>query len=331
MSSRLERNNTIDLFRFLISPLILLIHCRLSGDIGQAIVNFSRFGVPFFLLVSGWFSYAHSTEKMIEYARKKLCDTVKLLGVFFVAYFIMNSLACLFSGEMFLSWTLKYTNVKALAYLTLFNRALFFGSTGYYPFMLVYVYIIFIFLLKKNKLKYGFLAIPILLTTNILLSAFTDIPWFCYGNFLFTGLPFFLFGHCLHKEHKKLMFSPQLWCIIFLIGTGLTFIEAAFNKEQYCYIGSILMAVALLMFSISHNIEVRDAAWLNKATRVSLYIFIIHCGIQDVLRAFLACKQIVLSNNVFVVMVLFISLAVSVIWDYFATNKSKKGISIVNI
>ena len=185
-------NYTIDLIKFLTCPFILLIHCPLSGSIGQAVIHFGRFGVPFFLLVSGWFSYSTSKEKMIKNAKKKLYDTIKLLGTFLIAYFIMNSIVSLFSGQRCLSWVLNYTNISTLVHFVFFNRALFFGSTGYYPFMLVYVYLIFIFLIKKSMLEKIFWVVPTLLITNVSLSAFTDIPWFFYGNFLCTGLPFFL-------------------------------------------------------------------------------------------------------------------------------------------
>lgn len=321
MSVIRSRNHTIDLFRFLTCPFILLIHCPLSGEIGKLIISFGRFGVPFFLLLSGWFSYTDSVEKMIGYAKRKLYDATKLLGMFFVSYFIMNSIAACLSGRYVFSWVIEYCNIKSIAYFLLFNRALFFGSTGYYPFMLVYVYIIFIILLKCGLLEKFYFAIPCLLIANIFLSKFTEIPWFCYGNFLFTGLPLFLLGHWLHQISEKLPDSVLFWLGIFLLGVVLTFLESMFTKDAYCYIGSILMAVGLLMFAIFCEYEMANQSLLNATKQFSMYIFVIHCGIRDVLRAFLSRYQLELSNNSFVGIIILVTLAVCFAWYYFSFTR----------
>ena len=53
--------------------------------------------------------------------------------------------------------------------------------------------------------------------------------------------------------------------------------------------------------------------------RFSMYIFVIHCGIRDILEAFLNRQQIALSNNTFVALVIVVSLAVCVLWNAAAT------------
>lgn len=318
------RNSMIDLIKIFTCPFILLIHCPLSGDVGEAVTHFGRFGVPFFLLVSGWFSYAPSTEKMIERAKKKMMDTVKLLGTFLIAYVIMNSISSCLSGKMCFSWILEYVNLRSAANLVIFNRALFFGSTGYYPFMLLYVYIIFLVLTKWKLVEKAFLAIPVLLTINLVLPIVKNVPWFYYGNFLFTGLPLFLLGHWLHKIYEKLPANPILWCVLFSVGVGLTFAEVTVKPDGYCFAGSILMAVALLLFSVNCTYEVKNTVWLNMLKRFSIYIFVIHCGIRDVLRAFLNRSQIVLSNNTVVFLIVLVTLVICVAWDFIVTIRKKK-------
>ena len=247
------RNSMIDLIKFFTCPFILLIHCPLSGDVGEAVTHFGRFGVPFFLLVSGWFSYAPSIEKMVERAKKKMMDTVKLLGTFLIAYVIMNSISSCLSGKMCFSWILEYINLRTAANLIIFNRALFFGSTGYYPFMLLYVYFIFLVLTKLKLIE----------MINLVLPVVKNVPWFYYGNFFFTGLPLFLLGHWLHKIYEKLPANPSLWCILFFVGVGLTFAEAAVKPDGYCFAGSILMAVALLAQYVEafFNLYFRYSLW----------------------------------------------------------------------
>lgn len=315
------RNNTIDLLRIITCPFILLIHCPLPGELGQTIIRFGRFGVPFFLLLSGWFSYKKSPEQMIHHAKKKLIDTVKLLGTFAVAYFIFHSLSSIMSGEMAFEWITDYLNLYTFVNLILFNRALFFGSTGYYPFMLIYVYLFFIFFIKTNLLKTAFVFIPVLLTVNSALGAFTNLPWFCYGNFLFTGLPFFLLGHLLHKNDSKLTNQKTVWVCAFLLGVVLTFVQALINPDLYCYVGSILMAVSLLIVAVNCEYIAPNQTHLNTLKRYSVYIFVIHCGIRDVLRELLNRHQIAYSEYVFVGAIILLSLLICAIWDRFAVHR----------
>ena len=314
-----SRNHTIDLMRLMACPFIVLIHCPLSGELGQVLIRLGRFGVPFFLLVSGWFSYAPSRASMEEHARKKLGDTLGLLGIFCGAYLIMNSLTSYLSGAGCFSWLSDYANAKTLASLILFNRARFLGSTGYYPLMLIYVYLLFLWLLKRNLLDKAFPCIPMLLGIHFALSMWSDLPWYCYGNFLLTGLPLFLLGHWLHRIHPKLPASPGVYGCLLLLGVGLVLVESGWNPDGYCYLGSVVMAASLLLWAVHHPWQIGSTAGLNMMKRFSMYIFVIHCGIRDILEAFLNRQQITLSNNTFVALVIAVSLAICGLWNAAAT------------
>lgn len=316
-----SRNNTIDIIRFFTCPFILLIHCPLPGALGDAIIQIGRYGVPFFLLLSGWFSYASDTQEMIFRAKKKLADTVKLLGSFVVAYVIMNSASAVLSEEHILSWVWPHANIKSLVYLVLFNRAVFLGSTGCYPLMLIYVYAIFLLLARYNLLKKAIPAVPGLLMVNVLLGAFTELPWFCYGNFLFTGLPFFLMGHWLHKHYERLPKTPSVWLCVLGAGVLLSLAEACLNRPAYCSVGSICMAVALLLFAVNHNKKVANQRVIRALQRYSVYIFVVHCGVRDMILAFLDRQKSSCSEYTLAIMVLLFSLVICVVWDYLSACK----------
>jgi hypothetical protein len=187
------------------------------------------------------------------------------------------------------------------------------------------VYIIFIAVVKWKLVEKAFWAIPVLLIANFALANFMDLPWFYYGNFLFTGLPLFLLGHWLHRVHEKLPANPVIWCYVFCAGIVLTFAEVVIMGDGYCFIGSIVMAVALLLFSVNYTYEARNTALLNILKRFSTYIFIIHCGIRDIFQAFLNRYQIVLDNNIIVVLIIIITLLVCIAWDFFATFRKNTG------
>ena len=100
------------MIRFITSILIVFIHCPFPGTFGQYCINLGRFGVPFFLIVSGWFSYHPNKDTLLSRLRKKFFDTLKLLGTVTIAYCIMNSIKSVVSGYPPYEWIGTYFNIR---------------------------------------------------------------------------------------------------------------------------------------------------------------------------------------------------------------------------
>lgn len=317
-----KRNCVIDIMRLVISVIIVFIHCPFPGAVGRYIIILGRVGVPFFLVLSGWFSYHPDQDTVIARTKKKMVDTVRLLCIFFAAYFLMNTITSFLLKRDAFAWVQSYCNLDTLVNLVLYNRAWFLGSTGYYPFLLLYVYIIFSFLVKTNTIRKAYYLIPVLLLYNVVCGEFTDIPWYHYGNFLFTGLPFFLLGHWLRANKTVLDKLSPIWLWLFLAGTISSFVEAHCFKSAYCHFGSILMAVSLFTACISSKLVWRQDL-VSCFQRCSVYIFIVHCGLRDILKAFMQVTGLSCSPYVFPLLVLLASVLVSVVWDRIAVRMQK--------
>lgn len=321
MNNTQNRNNTIDLLRFITCFFVVLIHCPLPGPLGKVIIYIGRYGVPLFLLLSGWFSYSADSKIMLTHAKKKLIDTLQLLSLFIFAYFIINSITAIISGKFFLSWILSYINIKTFISLILFNRAIFLGSTGYYVIMLIYVYIIYILLIKYRLLNKAFTLIPFLLITNVLLGAFTNLPFFCYGNFLFTGLPFFLLGHWLHKNNYRLPKNLFVLLYLFILGGLLSLAEAYLNRPAYCFCGSIFMAVALLLFSVNYDFHIRNQKCIQFLRQYSVYLFVLHCGLRDLLLTFLNKNRLSYYSYEFIILLILFALIICFVGSFLSSHK----------
>lgn len=54
------RNRTFDLFKWVAALFVLLLHVPFPGDVGGTVRMFARWAVPFFFMVSGYFTYGAS-------------------------------------------------------------------------------------------------------------------------------------------------------------------------------------------------------------------------------------------------------------------------------
>lgn len=310
-----RRNSLLDMLRFVSCLFVVLIHCPLPGLIGAVIITFGRYAVPFFLMISGWYLFSDERNIILKKARKQLYSTVTLIGVFFAVYLIMNSLCGIIAHGAPFEWVKNYSNFSTALYFLLFNRAIFFGSSAYYIFMMLYIYIIFIVWTKYDLPKYMIYLAPGLLVINIICGEYTDFPWFTYGNFAFMGIPCFSIGYLLHKYKNILFrFSASIWICLFVLGILSAFFEAYATKNAYCHFGSILMAISLLMISVHSTINC-PAIITQTLHRYSTIIFIIHCGIRDIVRASFLCLDLSCPEYLFPFIVIFICVFICIVYD----------------
>ena len=310
-----KRNSMLDLLRFISCLFVVLIHCPVPGLPGTAIITFGRYAVPFFLMISGWYLFSYDQNIILGKAKKQLRGTVKLIGVFFAVYFVTNSLCGIIECGAPFEWIKSYSSLPTLLYWLLFNRALFLGSSAYYIFMMLYIYIIIIFWKKYNLPNYMVYVAPILVIINIICGEYTGVPWYMYGNFLFTGIPCFAVGYLLHQYKDKIFgISIIKWMSLFVLGVVSAYVEAYVTKTAYCHLGSILMAGSLLVISVRSNIS-----YPSRITQLlhsyATNIFIIHCGIRDVVKAVFARLDISCSEYLLPFVVIAISIVICIAYD----------------
>ncbi len=91
----MERNRVLDIGRFWAAVLVVFLHAPFPGIGGKMIQCFSRISVPFFFLVSGYFS-SNNSKKI----KSKIVRTFKMLLVYGCVYFAFNTLLALMRGEL---------------------------------------------------------------------------------------------------------------------------------------------------------------------------------------------------------------------------------------
>lgn len=311
-----SKNLCIEFIRGIACIFVVFIHCLFPGKFGIYMVSIARFAVPFFLIVTGYYSYKESNTETIYIAKQRFIKIIKLTIAATLFYFCINILCNLIQRKPALEWLTSFFAFPK-NYFAFFccNRAVFLSSVMWYLYALIYVYIVFIIINKFKLLRFSYILIPVLLAINIGISEFSGLDWYFAGNFLFTGIPFFLLGNYLHSINiaKKNLSTPFLisCALIGLLSVG---IETQFHTLAFCYIGTVIMALFLFVFAI-HNPNIRIPNFMIRfGEHYSMLIFIIHCGVINIVNLFIPLHENILIDWIRPIAIVLISFAFSYLY-----------------
>lgn len=273
------RNNTLDVLKLFASYMVVFIHVLFSGKIGVAIDALARFAVPFFFLVSGFYSYKITPDKI----KKRITHIFSLL-VFAVILHTVYHVICLLLKHEFqglLDYFAQYLNVKNLLKLILFNAPVQ-AKNMWYLFSILYVYVIYYFVtLSKIPEKVIFVISVMALFLNLLMgeifSAFgIVIPNYIVRNFALTGIPFFGLGLLVKKHIGSLQKVPNYILVLSaIIGAISTLCSRYLFGKNELYIGSVLILFSLVVVFTKYP-NVKYPSLLISLAKCSTYIYIVH-------------------------------------------------------
>lgn len=278
-SNKRQINKSINVLKCLAIFAVICIHCKLFnlGAKGGVVVALCRFAVPFFFLVSGYFSFFdNNRSKAIEKYKVRTLHLVKLLIVANIIYFIFYNIIRDFSIEKIMS--LFYLN-HIYEYI-IFNVS---PTGGHLWFIqaLIYCYILFYVLAKldinANKLyKY----VPILLLLCLVFGEFSHLtsnpyPYYFNRSFLFTGLPFFCFGYLIHdKEYRLKDISDKFIIYTIILGIFLSALEFLTVGTVEMYFGTILIAIMIFIYCVKYplKLDYKVTGWIGGKLYTPMYL-----------------------------------------------------------
>lgn len=152
-----QSNNFLYTIQGIACILIVLIHCRLPGEVGANVIAMSRFAVPFFFCVSGYFLLEDAQEeinnRVIKIKIKKriirYCKSFLLIWGVYASYAVIRIIINGFSLYDYLANKFTFGNILVLL---CYNHGNILEVNEYSPdFMwfllaLIYVYLILFFL-----------------------------------------------------------------------------------------------------------------------------------------------------------------------------------------
>lgn len=266
MSSLKTRNCSIDLFRYVCAVLVIAIHTHPLADVSafaeSVIFNvLTRVGVPFFFAVAGYF-YIQKLEK----GQKPLWSYLKRLVL---TYFLWS---CIYYLVNFIEF--GHNNVIGFAADCVLKFFLL-GSYYHFWFFPAMIYTVLLTtLLYKLKLQKFLIPLSVVFYLLGCLGASyyglgAKIPVFnlllnfsqfqALRRILFTGFPFFVLGHIIHKvQHPPLIRKPSTLYLCTVLAALLWFGEVtlvnhfALQRDTVITLGLYLFVGFILLLLFKH-------------------------------------------------------------------------------
>lgn len=311
---------------------VIFIHCKFPEPVGDLVDTIARFAVPIFFIVSGFFNYSASKEKLKT-------RVFKLLRIFIfssIIYILYNNFECYFinNNHNILGYNLEKINLQNIFNLVVFNYTHCIYSHLWFLLALMYCYI-FRMLTKDKKIEKIYKFIPLLLLVAYGLNIYlvkNDLNMrYLSRNWLLTGVPFFVIGYLI-KENIKRISSIKKGVIIpaAIIGLVLSIIERMIfksnnMKQLELYLGTIIFVVNIFILAVKEPNLINIKFFNTIGEKYSLNIYIIHYLIINILTKVVA-KIINININYYIlpILVFIISYIIAVIISKIQGIKSNK-------
>lgn len=294
MKNQRQTNYFLNYLKGLACMGIVLVHCRFPSVPGAVITAFARSGIPFFFMLSGYYTFYTDRETTIAVTGRRIKKSFWLLMAAMLLYIAWRILPKLLSGgitEVFL-WleTSLFQQQIIIDFLMLNVTDSVNGVLWYIPAAL-YVYLLFGILVKAGgKGKTLYIAAVILLVVNLVLCELGTVlglgihlKW--YRNFLFTGFPFFMLGHYLHKKEKEIQLikNKKIPLLIIFLGGAMILLESWLVGNALLYIGNVVFVTGLYLFAIQNSLCKKGSLMGQIGSKLYLYIYISQVAVIEVM------------------------------------------------
>lgn len=262
-------------------------HCEFPGYLGTLVQCISRFCVPFFFMVSGYFCY-HTEERHADYPKKIRHIAVVTLGAV-VFYLIITPLYK--SGGPSIS-------AGSLVNWLVFNAPPYVAGQLWFLFALLYDYILFALVERFKLRKLAYIAIPVGTAVYILCAQGAylmgiSVPNRFYRNFLIEGFPLFVSGFWIHEHQDQVRLSNKVLLLTLVISTLLCPVERLLMGRDFgVNIVSFPQVASLFLLGVKNPGFGKGKPLNRLGASYSMYVYIIYPAVWHVLDKFYSVIQI---------------------------------------
>ncbi|MDY2699304.1 MAG: acyltransferase [Lachnospiraceae bacterium] len=270
-------NTTINAFKGIACIGVVFIHIKFPGKLGDIIMVISGFAVPFFFLVSGFYSYNKNSCIIMRRTKKIAKILLCALCFYGIVYFNRGY----HQGEVgkYVSNVLTPENLLKVFFLGDFS--LINGTHLWFLHALIWAYI-FLYIvdwlgLDRFFLKWYVIAIVLLLKESMLfLISIKHISWRYAGNFLFCAIPYLLLGRYLAANISSINKLKNRQIITgIIVGVLFCLMWAKFIYVDDQIVGTVFYSTAIFIFAIK-NPQLKLGPFAYIGERYSLFIYIMH-------------------------------------------------------
>lgn len=249
--------------------IVIMLHFPFEGTLGKLIIYAFRFSVPIFFLISGYFCYNKSEEKIARSIRKTFLLILKTE----LFYGLLIYGTGLIAGK-----TLQEIAAPIYAYRKPIGH-LFYGSffNGYiwYLYALAWTYVFFYFLKKWKLLDKCFFLIPILICVQVVGCYYLTVRFNfnryiqLFRNPVTFGFPVTLLGYWIAKNQERLLERFTLGKSFLIICFGGCIMVAEFLlTSQYLdfHFSTAFISVGMFLFALNYRLPA--AGWMQAVSYV---------------------------------------------------------------
>lgn len=274
--SKKQYNYCLDFIKGVACICVVFLHCEFPGTLGIAVQAISRWTMPFFFMVSGYYAYYDRSNGYKNNAPKKIKHIATIILFAVIAHFIFYSVYNHFEYDI---------SVKDIFVFLVFNQPFAVDGALWFLFALLYTYFLYAVVNKFNLYKLAYVAAFILLGVFIFLGQGmhllgNHLPNFIYRNFLLEGFPCFMLGHFIHHKQDKISANNAVLIFVMLVSTGLCLVERyLIGRDFGINICSFPQVIAIFLLGVNNSGMLRGAVQnIGKKARCMYTLFINRCG-----------------------------------------------------
>lgn len=139
---------------------------------------------------------------------------------------------------------------------------------------LIYCYILWFFACRFNLIKVIRIMVPIILVFKILFLSAPSVSWQLRGNWLVTGIPYFVLGNWLRDmEWKRIPTNKELF-----LGMGMGVAAClAYKIYPLAAFGTVILSIFIFAYCIINpNVVNQKDPFVTIGLKYSLTIYIVH-------------------------------------------------------
>lgn len=276
MRQDMRRNTGIDVLKGLACIAVVFMHCEFPGMFGVMLQCLTRWSVPLFFAVSGFYFRGETAAEGLRKAKRIALITLGASAFYILAEIVLHRLG----GDLAAYARSEFGWFNLLSFVV-FNSPVFVSGHLWFLFALIYVYLAAALLVRLKLFRHAEVIGAALLICHFLLAygfflMGKSLPGGAYRNFLFEGLPFFLMGNLFSRRQPRCGLKTGM----LLIAAGLIASAAErlwLGRDFSVHMGSVAVLAGMLMLANDSSTGIRWPRLLETPGRkYSLYIYIFH-------------------------------------------------------
>ena len=272
-------NYCLDFIKGIACICVVFMHCEFPGRLGVVIQTISRFCVPFFFMVSGYFCYYPGNDECGGLTRNQLLRKIRHIGTI-VLWSSLFYLLVAFGTSYFYGYPSFVVKQQVFRFLA-FNVLFIVSGHLWFLFALLYDYIIWGILYRKGKIlwlyyiSFFMFFAYIILAQGAYLGGLT-VPKWLYRNWLVEGLAFFMLGHWIHHKKERLSIPNRFLIWTILLSTVLCLPERyLLGRDFGVNVMTYPQVIALFLYAIN-NSDRHPGILQIIGKRYSMWVYILH-------------------------------------------------------